>query len=45
MEENSVWRKVIGQKYGIDEGVWFPKTPKGSYGVGFWKEINKEAYF
>ena len=43
MEENSSWRFLVSLKYGIAEGGWFSKIPKGSYGVGLWKEISKEA--
>ena len=42
MKDNSTWRNVINLKYGSEEGGWFPIIPKGSYGVGLWKEISKE---
>ena len=43
MEDNSTWRKVICLKYGVEDGGWFSNCPKGSYGVGIWKHIRKEA--
>ena len=41
MEENSVWRNIIVLKYGMEDGGWFSNTPRGSYGVGLWKDIDK----
>ena len=41
MEENSVWRNIISLKYGMEDGGWFFNTPRGSYGVGLWKDIRK----
>ena len=43
MEENSSSRFLISLKYGVEERGWFSKIPRGSYGVGLWKEISKEA--
>ena len=43
MEENSSWRFLISLKYEIEEGGCFSKIPRGSYRVGLWKEISKEA--
>ena len=43
MEENSVWRNIISLKYGMEDGGWFSSTPRGSYGVGLWKDICKEV--
>ena len=43
MEDNSTWRNVINLKYGSEEGGWFLIIPKGSYGLGLWKEISKET--
>ena len=43
MEEKSSWRFLISLKYGVEEGGWFSKIPRGSYGVCLWKEISKEA--
>lgn len=42
MKSNSIWRKVISLKYGVKVGGWFSNSPRGSYGVGMWKEISKE---
>ena len=41
-EENSIWKSCICIKYGTTTGVWFTKDPKGSYGVGLWKSIDKK---
>ena len=30
-------------KYGMEDGGWFSNTPRGSYGVGLWKDIRKEV--
>ena len=35
--------KVIRLKYLIHERGWFVKTPRGSYGVGMWKDVSKET--
>ena len=43
MEDNSTWKDVIRLKYYIDEGDWFTRAPRGSFGVGLWKDINKES--
>ena len=43
MEENSFWRNNIRLKYGMEDGGWFSNTPRGSYGVGLWKDIRKEG--
>ena len=43
MEENSSWRFLISLKYGVEEGGWFSRSPRGSYWVGLRKEISKEA--
>ena len=43
MEENAVWRNIISLKYGMEEGGWFSNAPRGSYGVGLWKDIDKEV--
>ena len=42
MEENSIWKSCISINYGTVAGAGLPKTPKGSYGVGLWKSIDKE---
>ena len=43
VEENSPWKTVIKQKYCTEAGGWFTNAPRGSYGVGLWKEISKES--
>lgn len=30
-------------KYGAEDGGWFSKCPRGSYGIGPWKQIRKEV--
>ena len=30
-------------KYGMEDGGWFSNIPRGSYGIGLWKDIRKEA--
>ena len=39
-DDNSSWKKLIRQKYHTKEGGWFTRDPKGSYGVGLWKDIS-----
>ena len=41
--DNSLWRTIISLKFQTEDGGWFFKSPKGSYGVGLWREIWKEA--
>ena len=44
MESDLVWRKlIISFKYGMEEGDWFSKAPRGNYGTGLWKAVNKET--
>ena len=43
MEVNSPWRLLLSLKYGMEDGGWFPKSPRGSYDVGLWKESSKET--
>ena len=33
---------MIRLKYDMEDGGWFTKNPRGSYGLGLWKEISKE---
>ena len=41
--DNPLWKNIISLKYGVDKGGWFTKNGRFSFGVGLWKEINKEA--
>ena len=43
MKGGTVWRKLISLKYGMEEGDWFSRTPRGNDRTGLWKAINKEA--
>ena len=38
-----MWRSIISLKYGMEEGGWFSNSPRGSFGVGLWKDIEKEV--
>ena len=40
VEDNPMWKKVITLKYQSEEGSWFTKEPRGSCGVGLWKDIS-----
>ena len=42
-EDNLLWKNIISLKYGVDMGGWFTNNGKGAFGVGLWKDINKEA--
>ena len=41
-DRNSLWRKVICNKFGETNGGWQTCDLKGSYGTSLWKEIRKE---
>ena len=41
-ERNSLWRKVIGSKFGESPDGWHTRDLRGSYGTSLWKEIRKE---
>ncbi|RVW35151.1 BTB/POZ and MATH domain-containing protein 4 [Vitis vinifera] len=43
VENDNLWRLMIGVKYGQEEFGWRTKEARGTYGVGVWKEIMKEA--
>ncbi|RVW90897.1 Urease [Vitis vinifera] len=43
VEKDNFWRVMIGVKYGQEEFGWKTKEGRGTYGVGVWKEIMKEA--
>jgi hypothetical protein len=38
-EENSLWRQVIVEKYGIQRGGWCSEETQAPYGVGLWRNI------
>ena len=42
MEEDSPWNIIIRLKYDTKVGGWFTKNPRGSGGVGLWRDISKE---
>ena len=42
-EDRPLWKNIINLKYGVDKGGWFTKNGIGAFGVGLWKDINKEA--
>ncbi|RVX10222.1 LINE-1 reverse transcriptase-like [Vitis vinifera] len=42
-EEDILWKKVIGVKYGQEGLGWRTNEARGAFGVGVWKEILKEA--
>ena len=41
-DRNSLWRKVICNKFGETNGGWHTCDLRGSYGISLWKEIRKE---
>ena len=43
VEDNPPWKDLIKLKYRLEEGGWFSLEPKGSFGVGLWKDIKSEA--
>ncbi|RVW93098.1 hypothetical protein CK203_031459 [Vitis vinifera] len=42
-EEDILWKKAIGVKYGQEGLGWRTNEARGAFGVGVWKEILKEA--
>ena len=36
-----MWKQVIIDKYGVEEGGWCSREVRGAYGVGVWKAIRK----
>ncbi|KAJ9705958.1 hypothetical protein PVL29_003867 [Vitis rotundifolia] len=42
-DRDILWKKVIRTKYGKEGFGWRTKETRGTYGVGVWKEILKEA--
>ena len=42
-EEDILWKKVIGVKYGQEGFGWRTNEARGAFGVGVWNEILKEA--
>ena len=43
IENNPPWKDLMKLKYGLEEGGWFSMEPRGSFGVGLWKDIRREA--
>ena len=41
-ERDSLWRSVIGTKFGEDVRSWCTRDFKGPYSTGLWKEIRKD---
>ena len=41
-DRNSLWRRVIGCKFGESPGGWHTRDLRGGYGTSLWKEIRKE---
>ena len=41
-DRNSLWRKVICNKFGETNGGWHTCDLIGGYGISLWKEIRKE---
>lgn len=39
IEKEALWRKVVWWKYGNEEGKWWSKESRNSFGVGLWKFI------
>lgn len=45
MDRYSLWKLVISEKYGSEEGGWCTLEARGSYGVSLWKHISKGWIF
>ncbi|KAJ9676777.1 hypothetical protein PVL29_022006 [Vitis rotundifolia] len=44
-DREAFWKKVISQKYGVEEGDWCTRAVSERYGVGLWKAIRNEWLF
>ncbi|KAJ9681633.1 hypothetical protein PVL29_017839 [Vitis rotundifolia] len=44
-DKEAFWKKVISQKYGVEEGDWCTRAVSERYGVGLWKAIRNEWLF
>ena len=42
IEREALWKQVINQKYGEDDGGWRSREVSERFGVGLWKAIRKE---
>ncbi|RVW96549.1 hypothetical protein CK203_020432 [Vitis vinifera] len=42
VKRDSLWKQVIIDKFGVEEGGWCSREVKGAYGVGVWKAIRKD---
>ena len=40
-KRDSLWRLVIGTKFGEGDGGWNTSDIRGGYGTGLWKDIRK----
>ena len=41
-EREALWKQVINQKYGEEDGGWCSRAVSERYVVGLWKTIRKE---
>lgn len=41
LQEESLWVRVVKEKYGLTRGGYFPCMPKGTIGCSYWKGLNK----
>ena len=39
IEETHLWRQVLVAKYGVDNGGWITKRPRGPHGCSVWKLV------
>ena len=42
IEREALWKQVISQRYGEDDGGWRSREVSERFGVGLWKPIRKE---
>ena len=42
IERDSLWKQVIIDKFGVEEGGWCLREVRGAYGVRVWKAIRKD---
>lgn len=44
LEQNSLWRRMVALKYGMDENEWFTRMNSRPHRRGLWKNISKATH-
>ena len=43
-ERGAFWHQAINRKYGVEEGGWCILEVREGYGVGIWKELERNEF-